>query len=97
MNILLVSHQLDYSGAPIALLELAKCLLRLKHSVSISSLKIGPLLTEFAKSGVKKFDSSKNSSDNYDLIIANTVHSVPPSLNFMKSSKKVLAWIHESE
>lgn len=97
MNILLVSHQLDYSGAPIALLELAKSLLRLKHSVSISSLQAGPLLTEFTKSGVKQFDSSKNISDDYDLIIANTVLSVPPSLNFRKSSKKVLAWIHESE
>jgi glycosyltransferase involved in cell wall biosynthesis len=97
MNILLVSHQLDYSGAPIALLELAKSLLRLKHSVSISSLQTGPLLTEFAKSGIKKFDSSKNSAGDYDLIIANTIVSVPPSLNFGKSSKKVLAWIHESE
>jgi len=97
MNILLVSHQLDYSGAPIALLELAKSLLRLKHSVSISSLQTGPLLTEFAKSGVIQFDSSKNISDDYDLIIANTALSVPPSLNFRKSSKKVLAWIHESE
>lgn len=97
MNILLVSHKLDYSGAPIALLELAKSLLRLKHSASISSLQSGPLLAEFAKSGVKQFDSSKNISDDYDLIIANTVLSVPPSLNFGKSSKKVLAWIHESE
>ena len=97
MNILLVSHQLDYSGAPIALLELPKSLLRLKHSVSISSLQTGPLLTEFAESGIKKFDSSKNVSDDYDLIIANTIVSVPPSLSFGKSSKKVLAWIHESE
>lgn len=97
MNILLVSHQLDYSGAPIALLELAKSLLRLKHSVSIASLQIGPLLTEFAKLGVKQFDSSKNTSDDYDLVVANTVLSVPPSLSFTKSSKKVLAWIHESE
>lgn len=97
MNLLLVSHRLDYSGAPIALLELAKSLLRLKHSVSISSLQTGPLLTEFSKSGVKQFDSSKNISDDYDLIIANTVLSVPPSLNFRKSSKNVLAWIHESE
>jgi glycosyltransferase involved in cell wall biosynthesis len=97
MNILLVSHQLDYSGAPIALLELAKSLLRLKHSVSIASLQSGPLLSEFDKSGVIKFDSSKNISDNYDLIIANTVLSVIPSLNFRKSGKKVLAWIHESD
>ena len=97
MNILLVSHQLDYSGAPIALLELAKSLLRLKHSVSISSLQTGPLITEFTKSYIKQFDSSKNSSDDYDLIIANTIVSVSPSLNFAKSSKKVLAWIHESE
>ncbi|WP_071467654.1 glycosyltransferase family 4 protein [Polynucleobacter asymbioticus] len=97
MNILLVSHQLDYTGAPIALLELAKSLIRLEHKVCISSLKTGPLLTEFIKSGINLFDHEKNTADDYDLIIANTVISVPPSLSFGKSSKKVLAWIHESE
>jgi glycosyltransferase involved in cell wall biosynthesis len=97
MNILLVSHQLDYTGAPIALLELAKSLIRLGHQVFLSSLRTGPLFPEFIKSGVNLFDHQKNTANDYDLIIANTVISVPPSLSFNKSSKKVLAWIHESE
>ena len=96
MDILLVSHQLDYSGAPLALLQLAKSLIRLGNQVSISSLKTGPLLDDFIKLGVLLFDREKNTKDDYDLIIANTVLSIPPSLGFSKSSKKVLAWIHES-
>ena len=80
MNILLVSHQLDYSGAPIALLELAKCLLRLKHSVlNLLIKKLGHCLLNLLNRVLKNSTHQKNSSDNYDLIIANTVHSVPPS------------------
>lgn len=97
MKILLVSHQLDYSGAPIALLQLAKALLCLGHSVTIASLETGPLLSEFDRCGVRQFDYWYSDASDYDLIVANTIISVPASLDFAKNVRPIVAWIHESK
>lgn len=93
MKILLVSHQMDYSGAPIALLELAKSLKRLGHEVFYVALSRGPFEREFVDEGVKLFDSTYSTAK-FDLAIANTVISVPHALR--APAFKVAAWIHES-
>ncbi len=56
MNILLLSHQLDFSGAPIALLRLAETLINQGHSLSLASINDGPLGIEFGKLGIKQFN-----------------------------------------
>jgi glycosyltransferase involved in cell wall biosynthesis len=96
MNILLISHVLDYSGAPIALLQLARSLKRLKHSVSITSLYDGPLGIDFIKAGVKPYTSS-DPENHYDLIIANTVVTVPAAIKFSGPNTKLCSWIHETD
>jgi glycosyltransferase involved in cell wall biosynthesis len=96
MKILLISHFLDYSGAPIALLQLAKSLVKFGHSVSIAALQDGPLGVDFIQAGIKSHMQSNAAAD-YDLVIANTVVSIPAALQFTGSTQKILAWIHETE
>jgi hypothetical protein len=55
MKILLITHQLDFSGAPLALLSLSKVLIKLNHSLVIASLKYGPLINNFLKLGINPF------------------------------------------
>jgi len=94
MNILLVSHQLDYSGAPIALLRLAETLIEQGHFLSLASMQDGPLATEFIKLGTRQFNPSFASQ--YDIYFANTFFSIPLALKLSPNSDKVIAWIHES-
>jgi glycosyltransferase involved in cell wall biosynthesis len=93
MRVLLISHQLDYSGAPLALLELARALREAGHEVHFTSLGPGPLGGEFVASGVRPFQPGGRP---IDLVIANTVVSVPAALALAPSADRVLAWIHET-
>lgn len=94
MNILVLSHQLDYSGAPIALLRVAETLVNQGHNLSLGTLNDGPLGVEFGKLGVQQFNPSL--AKDYDLYFANTFLTVPGALNMAPTSDKVVAWIHES-
>jgi len=97
MKILLITHQLDFSGAPLALLSLSKVLIKLNHSLVIASLKYGPLINNFLKLGINPFEPTKHLDDDFDIIIANTTPSVPHAVQFTKNPKKIIAWIHESQ
>lgn len=94
MNILLLSHQLDYSGAPLALLRVAETLVNQGHNISLGALNDGPLGVEFGKLGIQQFNPSL--ARNYDLYFANTFLTVPAALKMAPTSDKVVAWIHES-
>lgn len=93
MRVLLISHQLDYSGAPLALLELAGNLLDLGHEVRLAALGPGPLGNEFLSRGVRPLQSR---TQTFDLYVANTVVAVPAALAMAPSPDSVLAWIHET-
>ena len=93
MRVLLISHQLDYSGAPLALLELAGALQEIGHEVHLAALAAGPLGNEFMSRGVRPMPSPKQA---FDLYVANTVVSVPAALSLAPSPESVLAWIHET-
>lgn len=93
MRVLLISHQLDYSGAPLALLELAGALRDLSHEVHLAALAAGPLGDEFFSRGVRPMPSPAQA---FDLYVANTVVSVPAALSLAPSPDSVLAWIHET-
>lgn len=93
MRVLLISHQLDYSGAPLALLELAGVLQGLGHEVFLAALSAGPLGDEFQSRGISPYRAG---STPIDLYIANTVLAVPAALSLSPSPDSVLAWIHET-
>ena len=91
---LLISHDLSYSGAPVALLALAKALQRLGEDPVVAPLAGGPLAGQFRASGVEiatRIDPAAVS-----FVIANTFLSVPMALRFKRPGTPVAAWIHES-
>jgi glycosyltransferase involved in cell wall biosynthesis len=94
VNVLLVSHQLDRSGAPIALLHLARALIDLGHSVSLISFRTGPLIEEFQVAGVKI--SSSVGPNEFNVCFLNTVFGCQFAPNIRPLVKTVIAWIHES-
>lgn len=96
-RILLISHQLDYSGAPIALLAFGRSLLRQGHEVFLDYLRSGDLAEAFWRAGILKFNGWTQRPRDFDLVVANTVVSVPAALRFARDPGKVLAWIHESQ
>ena len=91
---LLISHDFSYSGAPIALLNLAKSLKRLGENPIVVSLSSGPLRSHFIESGIELAEKVDPASVAF--VIANTVVSVPAALQFKKFGVPVAAWIHES-
>ncbi|MEJ0004930.1 MAG: glycosyltransferase family 4 protein [Steroidobacteraceae bacterium] len=96
MRVLLVSHQLDFSGAPLALLQLARTILSIGHEVRLVALAAGPLGSQFAEAGVRPADFSSVAHNPYDVVIANTVLSIPVALRIAGGAQRVLPWIHES-
>ena len=91
---LLISHDLSYSGAPVALLALAKSLQRLGESPVVASLAGGPLAAMFVESGIEI--STKVDPASVSFVIANTVLTVHRALRFKRFGIPVAAWIHES-
>ncbi len=96
-NILLVSHQLDFSGAPIALFYLAKALIQLDHDVGLASLYgRGDLLADFNRIGVKYREEKSLDVNDYDIVVFNTVVSTPFIPKIKNKKTKFILWIHES-
>ena len=93
MNILLISHQLDYSGAPLALFHLATAMKELGCSLEIASLNDGPLSNDFELIGVPKINYINKK---YNLIILNTLLTMHLAEKLYKNSEKIVLWLHES-
>ena len=95
-KITLISHQLDFSGAPLALLEMSKVFVDLNFSVNLVFLLDGPLRSEFEGLGVQcgKPDLPIAKPD---LVVANTVLSIPLSNRIRRHGIRVVNWIHESK
>lgn len=91
IKILALSHQMDYSGAPLALLNLCQNLIAKGFDVSYLSLKNGPLEKDFLLQGIVQHNSNKS----YDAVIGNTILCLPA---LSKLSKKVvrILWLHET-
>ena len=94
---LLISHDLSLSGAPIALLELAKALQRLGENPIVVSLFDGPLAKIYLESGIAIARTTKINPFDISFVIANTFISVPTALRFKKYGTPIAAWIHEPE
>jgi hypothetical protein len=95
--ILLVSHQLDYSGAPLALFSLAKALTFLGASVKLRSFYDGPLRRDFEQHGIEVLRSlTATLLQRTSVIVANTLLSIPPAVEIAKEETDVIGWVHES-
>ena len=97
--ILLISHELTYTGAPRCLYNLAKCLLEEGHKLAVWSYETGDFFAEFASLGldvnyVTKSDLKKKETANafktFDLVIANTVFCTDAALEAQKYTRSVL-------
>jgi len=96
-KILLVSHQLDFSGAPVALFHLAKALIQLGHDVDLVSLhRGGDLLADFNQIGVSYREEKSLDVNEYDIVVFNTVVSTPVIPKIRNKNTKFILWIHES-
>ena len=91
---LLISHDLSYSGAPVALLALANALQRLGENPIVAPLARGPLGAKFLESGIEV--AAKVDRAGVSFVIANTILSVPTALRFKRPGTPIAAWIHES-
>ena len=91
---LLISHDLSYSGAPIALLELATSLKRLGESPLVLTVRGGPLTERFRSAGIEL----PHAIDPRDIsfVMANTILAVQPALKFKQFGIPIAAWLHES-
>ena len=93
---LLVSNQLDYSGAPMALLLLAHELKDLGIKLELASVEQDKgLWREFENLGARLVDLDALNYDDYTLIIYNTVATTRLVRALSNGSKSIL-WIHES-
>ena len=94
---LLISHQLDFSGAPVALFHLAKALIQINHDVELVSLhRGGGLLADFNQIGVKYREEKSLDVNEYDTVVFNTVVSTPLIPKIKNRKTKFILWIHES-
>ncbi len=104
-NILLVSHQLTMTGAPIALVHLAKILVRKGFQPIIISPTDGAELAEYAVSGgipvivnpdIFETDLILKVRDIFGKILVNTLGSLSVIKLLCNTDTNVLWWIHES-
>jgi glycosyltransferase involved in cell wall biosynthesis len=94
MKILAVSHDLERTGAPTALLRLLVAL-RHEHEITVvSRIKAtGPLAAEFEAHGIAVAAGAAPSQ--HDLILCNTIATWDIVLQSRQLKKPVLWWIHE--
>lgn len=103
-RVLLVSHELSLTGAPIALLYLAESYLRQGVQVAVISPADGPLAEEFISKGIPAVVYTKLYQDDFlaaqsgkfDLIVLNTVVTYRAVNQLAHSKTPVLWWIHDS-
>lgn len=99
-KVLLVSHEMSYTGAPRSLLNIAKILQKANAKVEIWTLKDGDFLQEFEREGfqINNFPEiiSEESIREYELIILNTFFTAYLIEKFQKITRTVL-YIREAQ
>lgn len=101
---LFITHMLERNGAPIVLLHLIDMLLEEGYHADVISMYDGPLKDDLASRGISvtiienpttNFAGIKNQLEKYDLVVANTLITVPFVLMMHDTSVPTLWWIHE--
>lgn len=103
--ILLISHNLSVTGAPIALLDMARILVKKNYQIFVVSLVDGDLLEEYLAidsvvlvySGRKiDMEHLKRIAVLFPEIVVNTLALAPLVRSLAPVSNKIFWWIHES-
>jgi len=104
-KILLVSHELDLTGAPVAIFHFARILKNVGYCPVVVSPHSGRLAKSFEEENIPTFvcpsiyegDTVRLYSDLFNLIVASTIVSAPVVTVFNGTNMPVLWWIHEAE
>lgn len=104
-NILLISHELSLTGAPIVLHTLAKSLKKDGYQVVVISPYDGPLRERILGDDIPVivyphlYSSMfiQHFAENFDLILANTVVTFRTIYQLENSNIPIIWWIHDSE
>ena len=102
---LLISHELSMTGAPVALLEMAKQLKEMGTTAVVTCPSDGPLREETESRGIpaviipQLFEEGTLSdiADLFDFIVVNTLVCCPAVRELNGADIPVLWWIHETE
>ena len=104
-DILLISHDLTFSGAPLMLLSIAKILKELGYFVVVTSPHHGPLQKVYEQNDIpvildelvlRQHPSFEKFAKNFDYIICNTIVCWP-AVKQMHNITKNIWWIHEGK
>ena len=105
-DILLITHELSLTGAPIVLLNVAKFAVKNQFFPVVLSFKDGPLRKQYEEMGITVIiDESvegcswilKKFIRNFDIVFVNTVVCYPVIELLKDSLPKVYWWLHEGE
>jgi hypothetical protein len=103
-DLLFVSHDLSWSGAPLILLQVAKWCMERGFFVVVMSPADGPLRQEFADAGVPVIvdplittghESFTDFAHEFDCVVATTIFSAPVVQAVQKAGIPHFWWIHE--
>ncbi len=93
-KILLVSHEMTYTGAPRSLLNMALVLKKRNYQITVWSLKSGSFENEFLQNEIKVInvdnDWDENQIKEFDIVIANTIFCIHFALRAQKYTNTVL-------
>lgn len=104
-KILIISHELNLTGGPIAAMRLVECLKENGYLPVVVSPHDGPLSYELEKRQIPALvsphlytsDVVRRFAGLFDVVVANTVVSAPAVTALYGLSLPVLWWIHEAE
>ena len=101
---LFITHMLERNGAPIVLLHLIDILLEEGYHADVLSMYDRPLKDDLEPRGIsvtiiedptENFSGIKSQLEKYDLVVANTLITIPFVLMMHDTNVPTLWWIHE--
>ena len=100
--VLLVSHQLDLTGAPVALMNMAEMLKKMGYDPVVASPADGPLAQQIQMPvivypSICKDDLVSDAAYMFELIVCNTVENSELVNRLNGKETPVLWWIHEAD
>ena len=104
-DILLVSHDLSLSGAPVMLLQLCRLLIRSGYFVTVICEKEGPIGKMFLQSGapviidslvLRQHETLARFARNFDHVICNTIVTWP-AVQQLGGLTHTIWWLHEAK
>lgn len=105
-RVLMIAHDLAESGAPVAFLNMARCLQDMGYHITLYCQCDGPMRTAFIRLGIPVYIENLSDRENlgfwlkmmdFKFAVVNTLLQYRLTCNISASGVKVLWWIHECE